>query len=90
MSETGGTRRVAIVAVATFVVLGMPKAAFGVAWPSVAGDLGREIADHGTILAVVVGGYFTGTVSTGRVVARIGSGTALAPAALVSTAGLLG
>jgi fucose permease len=90
MSELGGTRRLAIVAVATFVVLGMPKAAFGVAWPSVSGDLGRDIADLGTILAVFVGGYFTGTISTGRVVSLIGSGTALAAAALVSTAGLLG
>jgi hypothetical protein len=41
-----------LIAVAAFVVLGMPKAAFGVAWPSVAEDLARNIADLGAVVAL--------------------------------------
>ena len=84
LSEAGSRpagRRVVAVAVAAFVVLAMPKAAFGVAWPTVAGDLGREIADLGAILAVYSGGYFIGTLSVGWVVRLAGTGLALSGAA---------
>jgi len=73
--------RTAAIAIAAFVVLGMPKAAFGVAWPSVADDLHREIADLGLIVSIFVGGYFTGTLSAGRLINRLGTGAILTAAA---------
>lgn len=90
MNRTRTTATGATVAVATFVVLGMPKAAFGVAWPSVAGDLGRGIGDLGAMVAVFVAGYLAGSLSVGRLVGRLGTGQVLATAAAAATGAVAG
>ena len=56
--------------IATFVLLGMPKSAFGIAWPSVAGDFGRSIGDLGLVITVYVIGYFVSSVATGALSRR--------------------
>jgi fucose permease len=78
------------VAVAAFVVLGMPKAAFGVAWPSVADDLGRAIGDLGAVVAVFVAGYLAGSLTVGRLVGRFGTGSVLTGAATAAAAAVAG
>ncbi|MCB2224672.1 MAG: MFS transporter [Actinobacteria bacterium] len=80
----------AAVAVSAFLVLGMPKAAFGVAWPSMAGDLTRDLADLGTAVAVFVGGYLVGTLTVGRLAARFGMAPLLTAGATVATVGVIG
>ncbi len=60
-----------------FVGLGVPKAAFGTAWPSIAEDLDREIAELGVALVVYIAGYFVASVASGEVIRRIGLGRAL-------------
>ncbi|MBU1493338.1 MAG: MFS transporter [Actinobacteria bacterium] len=91
---TGPTRsrsaQTAVIAVAAFVVLGMPKAAFSVAWPSVAGALHRDIADLGMIVAIFVAGYLIGTLSVGRMIGRFGTGAVLTAAACAMTAAIGG
>jgi fucose permease len=82
--------RTALIAVASFVVLGMPKAAFGVAWPSVAIDLDRDISQLGLILSIFVAGYFAGTLSVGRLINRMGTGPILLAAATAATIAIVG
>ena len=82
--------RTALIAVAAFVVLGMPKAAFGVAWPSVAGDLDRDISELGLIVSIFVAGYFAGTLSVGRLINRMGTGPVLVSAATAATIAIVG
>jgi len=82
--------RIALIAVAAFVVLGMPKAAFGVAWPSVAVDLDRDISQLGLILSIFVAGYFAGTLSVGRLIGRVGTGPILVSAASGVTVAIVG
>jgi fucose permease len=84
------SRLILIIAFVAFVALGMPKAAFGVAWPSVATDLAAPIAQLGLFIALHVGGYFLGSVVSGRLSHRIGNGPMLAMAAAALTLGLIG
>ncbi len=76
--------------VAAFVALGMPKSAFGVAWPSVAGDFGRPVADLGLVIAVYVVGYFVASAATGRLTRRFAVGSLLVAASSLATVSLLG
>ena len=76
--------------IAAFVVLGMPKSAFGIAWPSAAGDFGRSIGDLGLVIAVYVSGYFIASVATGSLIRRYEVGTPLMVAAGLATISLIG
>lgn len=76
--------------VAAFVILGMPKSAFGVAWPSVAGDLGRSVADLGLVIALYVVGYFLASVGTGFLSHRLSMGCVLMIAGGLATVSLVG
>lgn len=76
--------------ITTFAFLGMPKAAFGIAWPSVAGDLGRSIGDLGLVIAVYVIGYFLSSVATGGLSRRFQMGPPLMVAAGLATVSLIG
>jgi fucose permease len=76
--------------VAAFIALGMPKSAFGVAWPSVAGDFGRPVADLGLVIAVYVVGYFLAAAATGRLTRRFTVGSLLVAASSLATVSLLG
>ncbi|MGF1665033.1 MAG: sugar MFS transporter [Acidimicrobiia bacterium] len=82
-------RRLAVV-VLSFVALGMPPAAFGVAWPSVAAELGRGIGDLGTAAGVYALGFFAITAVAGSIIERIGVGIMLVSAGWVATVSLLG
>ena len=51
-ASTPRPRPTMALAVAAFVVLAMPKASVGVAWPSMGLDLGRDIGDLGAVVPV--------------------------------------
>ncbi len=78
------------VSVAAFVALGMPKSAFGIAWPSVAGDFERPVADLGLVIAVYVVGYFVASAATGRLTRRFSVGSLLMVSSALATISLLG
>ena len=76
--------------ITTFVLLGMPKSAFGIAWPSVAGDFGRSIGELGLVITVYVIGYFVSSVATGALSRRFQMGPPLLVAAVLATVSLVG
>ena len=84
------SRLILLIAFVAFIALGMPKAAFGVAWPSVAADLSATIADLGVFVAIHVGAYFVASLISGRLSHRIGNGPMLTIAAWALTVGIIG
>ncbi len=78
------------VAVAAFVVLGLPEGGLGTAWPSLRLAVDRPVEDLGVVLIALLVGYQLTSVPSGRIVARLGTGWAVAVAATVSGIGLLG
>lgn len=82
--------RVLLMGIAAFIVLAMPKAALGVAWPSIAEDLGRALADLGVLIAAYVAGYFVSTLLNGDLSRRFGSGVLLTSAAVLAALSLAG
>lgn len=77
-----GDRRV-IVALGGYAALGMPGAAFAVAWPSVARELDRSLGDLGVVLLIgSVFGLLAASL-TGRLIERVGPGLTLMVAAWV-------
>jgi MFS family permease len=83
-------RRTLGLAVVTFAAFAMPKAAFGVAWPSLAGDLGFSVGQLGLVIAVYMAGYLLSTVCSGAVAARIGAGRMLTGAAWINALTVVG
>jgi fucose permease len=73
---------------ASFVLLGMPMAAMGVAWPSAADDLGRTLADLGLIAFVYGAGYTVSTLASGELTRRFSTGPLLVSASLAAAASL--
>lgn len=78
-----------VVVALSFVVLGLPDYAHGVAWPTMRGDLHRPLADLGTFLAVQAGGYVVATSLLGRITGRWGLDRAIGGAGLTCAGGLL-
>jgi fucose permease len=76
--------------ITTFVLLGMPKSAFGIAWPSVAGDFERPIGELGLVIAVYVIGYFVSSLATGALSRSFQMGPPLMAAAALATVSLIG
>lgn len=76
------------VMVTSFVLLGMPMAAMGVAWPSAADDLGRALADLGLITFAYGAGYTVSTLATGELTRRFSTGPLLVFAAFAAAASL--
>ena len=72
----------------SFVLLGMPMAAIGVAWPSAADDLGRPLADLGLITFAYGAGYTVSTLANGELTRRFTAGPLLVGAALASSLSL--
>ncbi|MCU1485296.1 MAG: Permease of the major facilitator superfamily [Actinomycetia bacterium] len=89
-SMANDRRRVAgpVVVGLSFVVLGLPDYAHGVAWPAMRGDLHRPLADLGTFLAVQSVGYVLATSLLGRITGRWGLDRAIRGAGLSCVAGL--
>ena len=73
---------------ASFVLLGMPMAAMGVAWPSAADDLGRTLADLGFITFAYGAGYTVSTLASGELTRRFSTGPLLVVASLAAAASL--
>ena len=73
---------------ASFVLLGTPVAAMGVAWPSAADDLGRTLADLGFVTFVYGAGYTVSTLASGELTRRFSTGPLLVSASLAAAASL--
>jgi MFS family permease len=61
------------IAVVAFIVLGMPESGLGTAWPTMRTDLGRSVADLGTLLVAAVAAYALTSAAAGRLVERFPS-----------------
>jgi len=83
-------RLILLIAFVAFIALGMPKAAFGVAWPSMAIDLSAPLADLGLFVAIHTGAYFVASLVSGRLSHRIGNGPMLTASAWALALGLAG
>ena len=81
--------RVFAVMTASFVLLGMPMAAMGVAWPTAAADLGRTLADLGLITFAYGAGYTVSTLASGELTRRFSTGPLLVAASLAAAASLV-
>lgn len=82
--------RILPLAFAGFIALGMPKAAEGVAWPSMADELGQSLGALGWLVAVHISGYFVASIANGEVSRRIGTGSALVVAGATASLALIG
>lgn len=76
-----------VLALATFVALGLPDGVLGVAWPSLRAALDRPVSALGVLLVVQTVGYLTVTALNGALVGWLGTGRLLACAAGVAVAG---
>ena len=74
--------------VASFVLLGMPMAAMGVAWPSAADNLGRTLADLGLVTFAYGAGYTVSTPALGELTRRFSTGPLLVAAAFIAAGSL--
>ncbi len=72
-----------MVAVGGFAAMGMPGAAFAVAWPSVARELDRSLGDLGVVLLIGAGLGLLAASFTGRLIERVGAGVTLLVAAWI-------
>jgi len=72
----------------SFVFLGMPMAAMGVAWPSAADDLGRSLGELGLVTLAYGAGYTVSTLASGELTRRFTTGPLLIVAAFTAAASL--
>ena len=64
--------RTAGVALASFVLLGLPTGALGVAWPYIRGSFGLPLAALGGVLAPMTLSYLLAVASSGHLIVRLG------------------
>ncbi len=81
-------RRALLVLIAGFGLLGMPGAALGVAWPSIADELSRSLGDLGILTLATGLAYSATSLSSGRMTQRFRAGAVLVASA-VAAAGAL-
>lgn len=72
----------------SFVFLGIPGGAIGVAWPAIRDTWGLPTAWLGILLLAFTGGYLCGAFVSGRVITRLGLGKALLLSSAVIVTGL--
>jgi fucose permease len=77
-------RRLLVLMVLAFVALGMPMQGMGVAWPTVAADLGRPLGNLGFLVFVFGAGYGVSTYSSGHLAWRVGAAWLLTGATATS------
>ncbi|MCU1373360.1 MAG: Permease of the major facilitator superfamily [Actinomycetia bacterium] len=77
-----------VVVLLSFVILGLPDYAHGVAWPTMRADLHRPLADLGTFLAVQSAGYLAVATLMGRLTGRWGLDRVIRASGLSCVVGL--
>jgi fucose permease len=73
-----------------FALLGMPGAALGVAWPSIASDLSRSLGDLGILTIATGTSYAVMSVVSGSLSKRFSAGQMLVVGAAAGAVGLTG
>ena len=73
----------------TFIVLGLPAGAIGVAWPYTRASLGAPLAGLGLVLALLTLAYFLASASSGPLTTRLGTPALLIAGCACSSIGLL-
>ncbi len=76
-----------VLALATFVALGLPDGVLGVAWPSIRVAVDRPVSALGVLLLAQTAGYLVATAANGALVATLGTGRLLAAATAVAACG---
>jgi fucose permease len=79
-----------VIALISFVSLGLPDAMLGVAWPTMRESFGRSRQELGTILFCSGAGYIASGLVSGRAIALLGVGRVLIVSTALVTIGLLG
>ena len=77
-------RQAAAVAVAGFIVLGLPAGAVGVAWPAMRAELSAPLYGLGLLLALFTVAYFVTAMVTGHLVEVFGGGRVVTAGAILS------
>src|SRR4051794_19956792 len=80
--------RTALLALAAFVVLGLPDGMLGPAWPAIRSDLDQPLAALGELTALVSGGFIVSSVLSSRIRLRLGARVAVALGAAGAAAAL--
>lgn len=84
LRSRGGTY---VLALATFVALGLPDGVLGVAWPSIRVAVDRPVSALGVLLVAQTAGYLVATAANGTLVASLGTGRLLVGATAVAACG---
>jgi len=74
----------------TFVTLGLPAGAIGVAWPYMRASFGAPLAGLGLLLAALTLAYFLASAASGPLTGRIGTSGMLVGGSALSTVAWLG
>ena len=74
----------------TFIAIGAPGAAIGVAWPAMRDTWSLPTASLGILLLALTSGYLTGAFVSGRIATRLGMGSTLIVSSAIIFGGLLG
>lgn len=81
--------RAALLALAAFVVLGLPDGMLGPAWPALRRELDQPLAALGELTALVSGGFVVSSLLSSRIRDRLGPGSAIALGAAGASAALV-
>lgn len=79
-----------VIALVSFVSIGLPDAVLGVAWPSMQETFGRSREELGAVLFSSGAGYIVSGLISGRAIALLGVGRVLILSTALVTTGLLG
>lgn len=79
-----------VIALISFVSIGLPDAVLGVAWPSIRETFGRSREELGAILFSSGAGYIASGLVSGRAIELLGVGRLLIVSTALVTTGLLG
>jgi fucose permease len=73
-----------------FVSLGLPDGLLGVAWPSMSLSFARPLDDLGVLFLAITVGYVASSAASGRLLAHLNLGVALAVSCMLTAAALAG
>ncbi len=89
-SVAGGGRAFEVLALSSFVALGLPDGMLGTAWPAMRASFGVPVADLGLVLVAGTAGAAVITAVMGRLLHRCGISTVVAAAGLIAALGATG